>query len=611
MLEGLQAKFEGFGEGAKAILGNKLSEVVSGGDVAIISKELKVQTQYTKALEVLLGPAMEALFVGDSRKALAVIGKLDADVLGRACLQVDIEAAASTPGLKLPDTIVPAASVVNVRDDALFAAVQRLLSGCYFTDSLGNLIAFWKANPGFNFLLVATTKGEVLDCRGLIHGGRTSGKKSSSVLEREAEIRTLRSEIAAGRKELHRLRQEATAFDDKCNAADAAIEAQRQRLGTLASEVSALVAEERGQQQKIEQNARSRQSNEEEIAGLDAHHGDSVKQLEEAGKELKAAEEGLATERKCGTDLEEAIIRAREVRDEKREALADVRLELAEKKQRLESFDRALGEVQRETASLQERILRRNQEIDTTNEQIAKLKTSAAAEVEKSVELDKTLVVATAQLGQDRESLKQMDTEISAADTGLTDRRNKSRSLNQELTKLEVRLAEERSQIGFIQSTAQDEYQIELSEVEWKSELWEANVEFENASISMRSTIPTKSRPGPNMKAATRPRKNSPRWTTPNGPRSKARCMNSKAASPIWDLSIWTRSANTPTLKSATTSCVTKAKTFGTPRTHSSRPSTKSTKLRRRSSATPSSKSARISPSPTRRFQAVAIPTSN
>jgi chromosome segregation protein len=145
----------------------------------------------------------------------------------------------------------------------------------------------------------------------------------------------------------------------------------------------------------------------------------------------------------------------------------------------LESLDRALSEVQRETSSLQERILRRNQEIDTIHEQIAKLKGSRVSESEKSVELEKTLTVATEQLEQDRQALKEMDVKISSIDSGLAERRNVSRTLDQELTKLEVRLAEERSQIGFVQSSAQDEYQIELEGVDWKAELWEANIEFE------------------------------------------------------------------------------------------------------------------------------------
>jgi chromosome segregation protein len=479
VLEGLQAKFEGFGEGAKAILGNKLSEVISEDHVSIISKELKVQPAYTSALETLLGSAAEALYLGDSQRALSVIGRLDEGKLGRACLQIEVEPALHSNGVSLPEGLVSASSVVDVRNDGLGTAIDRLLSGCYFAERLEDFVGFWKANPSFNFLLVATQNGEIVDCRGLIHGGRTSGKKSSSVLERESEIRKLRGEIEIERKALNALREEASALDDKRNAAEAMVEEQRQRLGELASEVSGLVAEERNQSQKTEHNARSRHNSEEELARLEAKHGDSVQELEDAKTELVAAEEGLTTERKSGTDLEDAIARSRELRDQKRESLADVRLELAEKKQRLESVDRALGEVQRETASLQNRILRRNQEIDTINEQIAEFTRSGTSQREKGVELEKTLKIATEQLEKDRLRLKEIDTQIAQVDGGLAGRRTEGRSFDQELTKLEVRLAEERSQIGFIQSSAEDEYQIELANVDWKAELWDANVEFE------------------------------------------------------------------------------------------------------------------------------------
>lgn len=479
VLEGLQAKFEGFGEGAKAILGDKLSEVVSKDSVSIISKELTVDSAYTKALETLLGSAADALYIGDSHKALSVIGKLDADFLGRACLQIDLTP--TNPALigELPAGIVAAHSVVQVRHADLQGPVDRLLSGCYFADRLDQFIEFWKANADFNFLLVATREGEVIDCRGLIHGGRTTGKKSSSVLERESEIRRLRTEIEVERTALNELREQANALDERRNVAEATVEEQRKRQSELGSEVSGLVAEEKNQNQKIEHNARNRTQAEDEIARLDAKHGDSVAELDAAKEELAAAEQNLQDERQGGTDLEAAIVRARELRDQKREALSDVRLELAEKKQRLESADRALGEVQRETANLQHRILRRNQEIDTINEQIAQLKQSGAQERSKSEELAKTLAVATDELEKDRLQLKEIDALVNEIDDGLSGRRGESRSLDQELTKLEIRLAEERSQLGFIQSTAQDDYQVDLSQVDWKAELWEGNVEFE------------------------------------------------------------------------------------------------------------------------------------
>ena len=98
---------------------------------------------------------------------------------------------------------------------------------------------------------------------------------------------------------------------------------------------------------------------------------------------------------------------------------------------------------------------------------------------EKSLELEKTLQVAAGQLSEDRAAIKEMDTMIAGIDGGLSGRRNEGRTFDQEMTRLEVRLAEERSQIGFIESTAQDEYQVELERVDWKTELWEGNVEFD------------------------------------------------------------------------------------------------------------------------------------
>ena len=293
VLEGLQAKFEGFGEGAKAILGDKLSEVVSKDSVSIISKELTVNSAYTKALETLLGSAADALYIGDSHKALSVIGKLDADFLGRACLQIDLTPTNPAVIGELPAGIVAAHSVVQVRHADLQGPVDRLLSGCYFADRLDQFIEFWKANADFNFLLVATREGEVIDCRGLIHGGRTTGKKSSSVLERESEIRRLRTEIEVERTALNELREQANALDERRNAAEATVEEQRKRQSERSSEVSGLVAEEKNQNQKIEHNARNRTQAEDEIARLDAKHGDSVAELDAAKEELAVAEQNL------------------------------------------------------------------------------------------------------------------------------------------------------------------------------------------------------------------------------------------------------------------------------------------------------------------------------
>ncbi len=480
VLENLQATFEGFGEGAKAILNDQLGAVIAKDSVSIISKQLKVQPAYTNALETLLDQATEALLIDDTQKALAVIDQLDAEQLGRACLQIDLEAGYSKlPAVKLPAGIVPAAAVVLARDADLNEAVARLLSNCYFAQSLESFVQFWAAQPKFNFLFAATQNGELIDCRGLIYGGRTSGKQPSSVIERESEIRKLRSEIKTERQALDTLGAQAAALDEQRRTADVSVEAQRQSLNELRSEVSGLVAEERNQGQKVEQNRSLYHKSSDELNQLDAQHADMMQALEASQQELLAAEKGLLEERQNGAALEEALAQAREQRDQKRDALADVRLELAEKKQRLESVDRVLGDVRRETANLQHRLTRRHQEIDTIKAQIAQLKQSGMRERDKSLELEKTLQIAGTQLNEDKSGLKIVDAAIADIDRSLAGRRNQGRTLEQESSRLEIQLAEERSQIGFIQRTAEEEYQSELQQIDWKTELWQANIEFD------------------------------------------------------------------------------------------------------------------------------------
>ena len=479
VLKELQATLEEFGEGARAILSGKLGDVISRDGVSIISKELKVQPAYRKAIETLLGPAMESLFIGQPDKALPVIGKLDEGRLGRACLQVSVELPVRQIQTGLPSHVVPASSVVSVGNESLSEPVERLLFDCYLVDSLESFIDFWQENPWFKFLLVATGNGELVDCRGLIYGGKTSGEKPSSIFDREEEIRTLCMEIESESRKLNQFREEVETIEKHRNRAEMDLEKERQRQEVLTNELSALVAQEHVQKEKMEQNRVARRVAEEDMVTLETRHVDSVKVLEQAREELGSAEKELTEARRSGSNLEDAIARIRETYDKKRETLADVRLELAEKKQRLESFDNALGEVERQSASLQERILGRKEEISQIEEQIRELKGNSGCEAEKSARLEEALQKAMQELCEADAALKQMDNEIAEADMTLSGHRKKSRNLDQDLNKLEVRLAEERSQIGFIQSNAEEDYQVNPSQIDWKAELWKCHAEFE------------------------------------------------------------------------------------------------------------------------------------
>ena len=477
VLENLQAKFEGFGEGARAILNGKLTDVVTKEDVAILSRTLQVEPDYVTALNALLGQAMEAISVGDSKKTLSVIARLDKEKLGRACFYLEPEANYNEKAdVPLPKSIVSVLSTVRVEDKNLKQAIEALLANCYFAETLEALVQFWEENPDFRFHYAATLKGELIDGRGLIYGGQTSGEKAANMIERESEIRKLQKDIQAERKTLNALREKLAGMEKQHHAIEVTIEDQRQRLTELTSEVSGLIKEESNHEQKLKHNNDLHQKRTEELRRLEAQNKDSVQAMETAQQELIKAEKELSEERQSMAKLEDAIVQARETRDRKREELSEVRFELAAKKQRLESVDRTLNEVQREEEKLQSRIKQRQQESDTLQEQIKQLESGRSGEQAKSKELSKTLQTVTEQLTKDRADLERADSEIATLDTNLSKKRSDGRASDKEVASCEVRLAEERAQASFLINSVEENYQAELQQIDWKVEFWKCGL---------------------------------------------------------------------------------------------------------------------------------------
>lgn len=483
VLESLQAKFEGFGEGAKSILGGKLGDVINNDAVAVLSRSLKVSAGYAPALNTLLGMASEALYIGHSEQALTIIDQLSEKQLGRACLQVDLgqssdseSASASSPAPA--DGIVAASSVVNVRSGALRAPLQRLLEGCYFADSLAHFIAFWRNHPDFTFQLVATRDGGLIDRRGLVFGGRESGKKPSSVIERESEIAQLKTEIVSEREALSAEHDKASDLDSRREECERSVESIRKQLGELERDASALNAELRSENSQLESVRKQIANLHSQLQECEQRRDESVLALDKAKSELKQAETALADERSRGDDLEQAINKARAARDTAREAVAEVRLELAEKKQRLESLDRAIGEVERASGDLIRRAEKRRQETDEMNGQIRSFTEMREQETTRIQQLDDNIQHADNQLARQKGLVENVETTINEQEKQLAEYRKAERECDGRLTELEVKLAEERSQAGFLQESLRTEYAMEIENIDWKESLWKAEANF-------------------------------------------------------------------------------------------------------------------------------------
>jgi len=497
LLQQLQEKWEGFGEGAKAILQGRLNKAFTrAGDFSDsqgeteqnappekpqpITQGLEVRPAQARAIEALLGAAAEAIRVSDTATAQRVLAQLEAESLGAAVLHVGDFQGRGGEGhgnsAELP-AFVQAASEALISPEPGHPALS-ILSACYITDDLPAFLDFWKANPEFSFLAVASTKGELVDRRGLIYGG-TSKKPANSIVQREIDLR----ETAKALAEEQKAHDAQKAIIEKIAAslaeAEAALEQARAAVLTATQQLAQAQAEQRSAIQASEEAARRIERMTRELGSLEQASAEAHARWEKAQAALAEAEAGVQTQREKIQTAEARSFEVRTARDAKREALAQARLDLAEHRQKVEVLDRGLSEMQRRRQQLEALLKQRRDEIGFCSTQIADLEKEAATAQARAKELEASLATAQQQVEALRIELVELERVISQIEGTQHSERQQADAAQSELGRQEVKLAELRQRVAFLVEEVQREFSVEIGEVDWRLSLWRADDEPE------------------------------------------------------------------------------------------------------------------------------------
>ncbi|MEO6996392.1 MAG: chromosome segregation protein SMC, partial [Lacunisphaera sp.] len=475
LLQQLQEKWEGFGEGAKALLQGRLTASIGEQKFTPITQGLEMRPEYAKALEALLGASVEAITVSDLATAQKILAQLEVEKIGSVCLQV-ADFRGATAENALPAGLRPASEAVANLDPAHPAA--SVLSACYIADDLAVFLEFWKANPAFSFLMVATPKGDLVDRRGLIFGGYHK-KPANSIVQREVDLRETGKAVVAEQTAHDEQRALIDQINATLNEAEATLE-QKRRDVLAASENAAVILTEEKNAQRSHDDAGNRLSRmENELNTLKRDHDEALSRLTKAQAFLREAESGVAAQKEKITALEASIAEKRATRDEKKEILAQARLELAERRQKVEVLDRGLTEMERRRVQLDELLVQRQIELETWSGQVAQLEEEAATQRRRAEEVLTTLAVAQENVENIRRELAEVEQAISAVEVGLASIRSESDSAQTELSKHEVKVAETGARVQFLVEEVTREFQIEIGTLDWKQLLWHADDEPE------------------------------------------------------------------------------------------------------------------------------------
>ncbi len=474
LLQQLQEKWEGFGAGAKAVLQGRLDEAVAGATVTPITKNLEVNPQAGKAVEALLGAAVEAIHVADLATARRVLEQLEREQIGSAVFQVDGMGAAPNVTTERPAFLRPATSALINLDPSHPAAA--LLSTCYLADDLHAFLDFWQENPDFSFLAVATRKGEMVDRRGLIFGGFNK-KPENSIVQREIDLRETAKALVEEQKKHDDQKQVIDGLNERLVQAESALEAKRAEVLTANQQVASVQSEQRNAAKAREEGENRIARMQRELSGLEAARNEAQARFEKAQAGLASAETESAAARERINQLEVRAVEFRTNRDIKRDTLAQARLELAERRQKVEVLDRGIADMEKRRSQLAQILAQRQQEIEVWSEQIVSLEHETESQHAKARQISETLVVAQEQVEKVRVKLSEVEGHINEVESAQQGLRSASENAQGELGRNEVRLAEATQRAQFIAEDVTREYSEVVGALDWKLLMWRSDDE--------------------------------------------------------------------------------------------------------------------------------------
>ena len=469
LLKQLAEKFEGFGEGAKAILQGRLAPTLGESTATPITKGLEVAPAHAKAIEALLGSAVEAISVADVATAQKILAQLETEQIGSVCLQVSGLTSQAASSGALPAGLLPATSALLNLDPAHPAAA--LLGACYVAENLHAFLDFWKDNPSFSFLAVATAKGEIVDRRGLVFGGFAK-KSSNSIVQREIDLRETARLLADDQK----AHDEQKAVIDSLNArlaeAEVTLEEKRAEVLEASQNVATVQSEERNAQRSLEEIGNKANRMDSELQGLEAQRNETQARFERAQAALTEAATAVEAGRARIHEIETRITELRTDRDMKRETLGQARLELAERRQKVEVLDRGIADMERRRGQLSEILVQRQQEIEVWTDQITSLESESDNQKSRASQIAETLVVAQQQVEQIRKDLANVEREIGGVENSQEGIRTDAEKAQADFSRCEVSLAQNKSRAQFLEEDVQREFQIRVGQYDWRALLW-------------------------------------------------------------------------------------------------------------------------------------------
>ena len=342
-----------------------LARGAEAGVLGLVAESLSPPIELEKAVAAALGDRLQAVVVTDMARSLAAVELLKSSGRGRG---VFVSAAESAPPLPpVPEHPgVRGALRTLLGADAL---VALLVGDALVVDSIG--VAAELAHSGAWPGALVTLDGDRIDGRAFVTGGH--GGADAAPLSRRREIR----ELAAATAEQERLGQAAAERGKVARAAVQVFRAEAESAGREAQDAEVRRAEARKDlsrdEAELERARRQTVELAEQVADLRVEIVDAVEQVESADRMLQHVDESTKA-RLAAIEAAEGLVRdAEHAREVAVTALHEARASRAARAERVAAARERAARIEVQIQEMSDRIARTLNEMESVDERLGAL----------------------------------------------------------------------------------------------------------------------------------------------------------------------------------------------------------------------------------------------
>ncbi len=483
-LRQLEARYEGYDEGVKAIMlhaEHRLAHEGKNGIYGLVADVIEPQADVEMAVESVLGSRLQSVVVKSHAVGTEAVDYLNQMAVGRSsfvplsgrAFYADGPQGGDSPGL-----IGPLRDRVSVKE-GFDPVVDVLLGDVLLVDNLDNALKIWSKN-GQRQMLV-TMQGDVVDSKGVITGGKLpqeSGilKKKRDLREIDVSVRQLAAELdlaeqeLAGVKEnrirleaeLDQLRADLHREDIRVVKGGSDLKQAQAREAQLGSEIARLRAQHDKVQEDLGKIAAERTAAAGRLAAVRESREKLTQETESGDTRLREAEEGVRQADAGLGELKQQLVQFQNNNQRHVDARARLEREKTERERTLEAIEQASRKRVEEAEAKRREF-----------EELRELLAGIESEKEK-VAVQVTEAVA---------AYEAMRAQTSDLETRLHRTQNSLNEVQEALVHWRARLNDQNTQLDYLSREVRERYETDLPLPEATEDETRAASEFENDEL--------------------------------------------------------------------------------------------------------------------------------